>query len=371
MVSLGFSSFLEVALPIFVVWRTVLWIMERRPMRRELLVWVLFVYLLAVALVAFFPMNIIFYDWHGRYNLVPFASISDMIQHTTRATAFRNIGGNVVMFIPLGFLLPLLFRQARTLWSLVWRVLVISVAIELLQLLTQVRATDVDDVILNLVGALVGYGIYRLVAHAVAHKLRGALFLERLGKSAHRGPLLSALIPVAASIVVFVGAIAMPAIIHNTMNEDAIKKDVSAGMADGGVVAIGDSGQFEFLLASNGPVAREVFRIGEYKRVLPGRFTKVAIGDIQSVSGSYYSYGATAWDTRVDKGPAAYVYGRNVAGALTLVVTRKSGKTVLRAEVGRYFVVVLPEGTDPFAGVNYTFLDPEGRDVTSKFKTDQ
>lgn len=68
--------------------------------------------------------------------------------------------GNIVMFMPLGFFPALLWRKWR--W---WKSLLVgfcaSVAIEFTQFFIG-RFTDIDDVILNTIGALVGYGLYRL-----------------------------------------------------------------------------------------------------------------------------------------------------------------------------------------------------------------
>ena len=104
--------------------------------------------LLLVA-VTFFPLVIIFYDWAGTSNFVPFASISQLLRETSRETAITNIGGNLVLLAPFGFLMPLLFTRMRSLWATTWRAAVVSVAIEVGQSVTGARASDVDDVILN------------------------------------------------------------------------------------------------------------------------------------------------------------------------------------------------------------------------------
>ena len=76
--------------------------------------------------------------------------------------AVINLVGNVVMFIPLGFFLPLLWESLRKLWKTVLWVALIITAVELAQLLTLVGSCDVDDLILNLTGASLGYGLYKL-----------------------------------------------------------------------------------------------------------------------------------------------------------------------------------------------------------------
>lgn len=79
-------------------------------------------------------------------------------------TAIINLFGNVIMFIPLGFFLPLVFQKLQKLWkTLLTTALSISL-IELLQLFTLLGSCDVDDLILNLVGAAIGYGIHKLLS---------------------------------------------------------------------------------------------------------------------------------------------------------------------------------------------------------------
>lgn len=104
-----------------------------------------------------------------RFNLLPFETISRYIRHLTHSDdpgilrhAFINLVGNVVMFIPLGLLLPVLWQQLRALWKTVLVTAGIIAAVEVTQLLTLVGSCDTDDLILNVLGAAVGYGLFRL-----------------------------------------------------------------------------------------------------------------------------------------------------------------------------------------------------------------
>ncbi len=74
---------------------------------------------------------------------------------------YRNIIGNIIMFIPFGFFTSyyLKLSKKRTIFYLT---LVVSVVIELIQLKIG-RAFDVDDIILNMVGSLLGYYLYRIM----------------------------------------------------------------------------------------------------------------------------------------------------------------------------------------------------------------
>ena len=80
----------------------------------------------------------------------------------------RNVGGNILLLMPLGFLAPILWNKAKGLKAVTFLGLVVSITIELLQLLESFgggwgRVTDIDDVICNVLGVIIGYFIYVLI----------------------------------------------------------------------------------------------------------------------------------------------------------------------------------------------------------------
>ena len=74
-----------------------------------------------------------------------------------------NIIGNIAMFIPIGVIWPAVFRQLDTHKKVIAAGVGFSLFIEIIQLPLHGRVTDVDDLILNSLGYLIGYGIYLLV----------------------------------------------------------------------------------------------------------------------------------------------------------------------------------------------------------------
>ncbi|MGM9520944.1 MAG: VanZ family protein [Oscillospiraceae bacterium] len=74
--------------------------------------------------------------------------------------SIRNIVGNIVMFIPLGFLLPCLFARQRRFLMLLLTVVCGILCVEIVQALTLLGSGDVDDLILNVFGAAMGYGFW-------------------------------------------------------------------------------------------------------------------------------------------------------------------------------------------------------------------
>ena len=98
-------------------------------------------------------------------NLEPFHTIklfwNVLDREEYRRLAIINLGGNIGMFIPLGFFLPTLWASLQKWWRTWLATLLIMLAVELIQLFTLRGSFDVDDLILNLLGAAMGYIVYR------------------------------------------------------------------------------------------------------------------------------------------------------------------------------------------------------------------
>ena len=102
-----------------------------------------------------------------RYNLTLFKEISrfwDMRYRYGWNITIINLLGNVVCFMPFGFLLPTISRKKifKNVISVTLLTMIFSIFIETAQLITKVGAFDVDDVFLNTLGGLVGYIFMRL-----------------------------------------------------------------------------------------------------------------------------------------------------------------------------------------------------------------
>ena len=100
----------------------------------------------------------------SRVNLVPISSMGSMLRalwHNPYPnvlwTVVYNIGGNIVMFVPLGFFLRALFPGCRSFLRCMGTVAVIMSVVELCQLFTLRGFCEVDDVMLNLLGAAIGW----------------------------------------------------------------------------------------------------------------------------------------------------------------------------------------------------------------------
>lgn len=120
------------------------------------------IYLLVLGTLVFLPFGRGM-DLGDRLNLEPFATIERALELGPRSLSFTLLLSNIAAFVPLGILLPMVFRNRWSLAVVVIGAVGLSAAIELGQLAISVwlgfayRSTDVDDVILNVLGAILGY----------------------------------------------------------------------------------------------------------------------------------------------------------------------------------------------------------------------
>lgn len=93
-------------------------------------------------------------------NLEPFATLNRYIRALKKGyiepeIAYLNIGANLILFAPMGFFMPVLFKIKIISFSIIN--LIIITLVELIQYITSTGSADVDDVILNLLGAITVY----------------------------------------------------------------------------------------------------------------------------------------------------------------------------------------------------------------------
>lgn len=143
--------------------------MIKNTTKKQKLGWVIFVvYLIFLAYFLFFS------EEFGRgqvqegyaYNLVPFKEIRRFIVYRDKVgtvSFLLNIVGNVAGFMPFGFFLPIVSRRSRRWYNTVLLSFVFSLCIETAQLALKVGSFDVDDMILNTLGGILGFILYKMV----------------------------------------------------------------------------------------------------------------------------------------------------------------------------------------------------------------
>ena len=109
------------------------------------------------------------------YNLTLFKEIRRFIVHREilgYKAVMLNLAGNVIAFMPFGFILPEVWDQLNRWYTITLLGFLFSLCIEVAQLVGRVGSFDVDDLLLNTIGALIGYFAF-VVAKGVWNSYRG------------------------------------------------------------------------------------------------------------------------------------------------------------------------------------------------------
>ena len=103
-----------------------------------------------------------------RCNFVPFVEIRRFWVYRKQLgmfALFTNIFGNVLGFMPYGFVLPVINRRMRNGFFIILSGFSISLTVEVIQLIAKVGCFDVDDMIMNTAGAALGYLLFFICDH--------------------------------------------------------------------------------------------------------------------------------------------------------------------------------------------------------------
>jgi glycopeptide antibiotics resistance protein len=95
-------------------------------------------------------------------NLVPFHTLAIYWRNFDSEFWMRNLFGNLGLLLPLGLLGPIALPVLDRWWRIILLALLISASIELAQHWIPDRSADIDDVIVNVAGALMGYLVFRI-----------------------------------------------------------------------------------------------------------------------------------------------------------------------------------------------------------------
>lgn len=99
----------------------------------------------------------------GTANFKPFKTIKMYIDYSYKLNSVENLAGNVLVFVPFGFLFPHVAKDGERFLVMLLNAFVFVLGIEMFQLFSAFGAFDVDDILLNCLGASLGFGVNRLV----------------------------------------------------------------------------------------------------------------------------------------------------------------------------------------------------------------
>ena len=104
--------------------------------------------------------------WEGLHsaNFVPLKTIKMYIRYydLPGLRSFANLFGNILIFIPVGIMLPVVHRVSQNPFIMLMNSFIFVLGIEIFQLFSAFGAFDVDDIILNCFGVLLGRALYQI-----------------------------------------------------------------------------------------------------------------------------------------------------------------------------------------------------------------
>ncbi|MGP7816705.1 VanZ family protein [Niallia sp. 01092] len=167
--SLNFPIILFMIVPFWIYYRFHRYKQHRNFIfTREILKNIFFLYLLIVLYVTLNPFHFSPPGNQGNLNLVPYVQI--LYQYKYKPPMFWMLYtlGNIIMFVPFGFLFPAIYRRRFKLIVTIMVAALSSLTIELTQYFFTIdRAADIDDLILNMAGAIIGYLFFSLTKKIV------------------------------------------------------------------------------------------------------------------------------------------------------------------------------------------------------------
>jgi glycopeptide antibiotics resistance protein len=179
---LDWQFVLIVAFPIFPVLFAI-WKIKKVSWQKIFWYSLFFWYLIFAVSILFFPFpyqkEIIvdsIKDNFQKNQLIPFHSIYTLWTTQPKSIFLIQVVGNIILTTPLGFLLPIINKNSRNIKTACTLAILIPITIELSQYLISLalgftyRITDIDDIILNFMGVMIGFIIWRLLKNQVKNQ---------------------------------------------------------------------------------------------------------------------------------------------------------------------------------------------------------
>lgn len=176
-------TYVIVALPIYLICRLIFIKKTKKQVKvfNEILLTIFILYIIGLASQTIIPYwNMGIYSDTGKFyfnirltnsiseiNLIPFKTLYEylFVNNTSvsgwSSVSILNIFANTLLFLPLGLLTPLIWEKYDSFYKILTLGLISTCLIEFIQIFIG-RSTDIDDVILNTIGVIIGYTIFKL-----------------------------------------------------------------------------------------------------------------------------------------------------------------------------------------------------------------
>ncbi|CEN75471.1 glycopeptide antibiotics resistance protein [[Clostridium] sordellii] len=193
MMHLNFITIVGLTIVVWAIFRLYLAKLRRTlDLTKEGALLILVIYFLILIRLTIFKFSIImissplnsyqytFLGVDGIINIIPFKETVNILRdgiHNNRI--IKGIILNVIYFIPLGFLLPLLFNKINSFLKIILISTITSSLIEIIQLFTIFSVSNIDDIIFNIIGSVIGLILFKLF-EKIVKKLNIEQVIEKI-----------------------------------------------------------------------------------------------------------------------------------------------------------------------------------------------
>lgn len=347
MISIPYIYIAAILLIIWTIYRIAVLIKcKEKNILREVVINIFFIYFLILINLTICKMNMLQIRFENRFyiNYIPFIETIKMFKDDFMGigNAIYNVVGNIMLFVPLGFLIPLLFKRKNKISNIALYGFCASLGIELMQLLTAINLTDIDDIIFNTLGAVIGFFTYNIFYFFIK-KTKLAQLIKKVTSEFHGNLVVLSIKPLS----VMLGAVLLFTMISiynqtmsgNTSNED-IAKSVFKYSNNTDFEAVRDIEGYKLFLKDEG----EFVILMAVENVLNNRWldSRTSIAQYQENKGDYSI--STIYENRIDDDTvsmSAVVFGKNKdASKVEIIFNGKKYIEEIKPE--QYFLVTFP-----------------------------
>lgn len=372
MIGISYIYFLVLSLIIWIIYRVIVCKKNYKiNIFREVFINLFFLYFLIVIYFTFFKYGILHLDLQMRSyaNLIPLVETIKMFKDNFMGlgNSLYNVLGNILLFVPLGFGIPLFFKNHNRLGEIAFYGFLASLSIELLQYLTRTNFTDIDDVIFNTLGAIIGFIIFNLFI-LVVERTKLISLIEKLQIN-YKGSLIilssKFLLPITVTTITVFFGILYSFTVSGNLSDEKIAKAVFNYNTEGNYVATEQFFNHKIFLQDNG----EYLDLKIADEVLNNRYVQ---GYSRQLPWSENSYGySVALISEDDGSIGVIVFGKN-NDAKTIEITLNNNVYSTFISPDTFFIITYPtfEMLDDNSDIYNIYSTGEAKDLKITFNED-
>lgn len=354
---------------------TIIWIIFRvryyiknKPINklREAFINLFFIYFLILVNLTIFKYGYLTLDFDIRFyiNYIPFVETVKMFtnEFSDIHIALYNVIGNILLFIPLGFCIPLFFNKKNKLSKVILYGFTASLTIEVLQIFTPFNTTDIDDIIFNTFGSILGFIIFNIF-YRIFKNTKIEEFIKNLSSSFDGNLTLIVAKPIGTMILIFTlfsfGLLYNETISTNLSNEDLATEVFGMNNSDYYKITR-DFENYKFFLSDDSTF----IELKNIKRIFNNRWYDEKFTSNFQLKDGDYSLRILNEDNLI----SGVVFGKN-KDANIIEINFKGTKYMENIVENEYFIVPLPnfQKVDELTDFYKFFDGNESSDLKIKF----